>query len=121
MSDKDILQTSLTDWDRLEDISDDEIDFSDIPRLTEEQLNSMKPTGELIPGLQKPGRLPVKIMLDRDVAEYYVTRAEAIETNYTSLINAVLRDYATRDTISNSTNLRRLVREIVREELSQQP
>jgi hypothetical protein len=36
MSEKDTLNKSQTDWARLEAMRDDEIDFSDIPALTEE-------------------------------------------------------------------------------------
>ena len=32
------------DWDRLESVKEDEIDFSDCPELTEEQLAQMKPS-----------------------------------------------------------------------------
>lgn len=34
---------SQTDWERLDAMTDDDIDFSDIPELTAEQLQSMKP------------------------------------------------------------------------------
>jgi hypothetical protein len=44
MSEKDSLNKSQTDWARLEAMRDDEIDFSDIPALTEEQLQAMRPT-----------------------------------------------------------------------------
>ncbi|MCP4415253.1 MAG: hypothetical protein GY805_01440 [Chloroflexi bacterium] len=37
---------SQTDWARLDAMADDDIDFSDIPELTEEQLKSMKPARE---------------------------------------------------------------------------
>jgi hypothetical protein len=37
---------SQTDWERLDAMTDDDIDFSDIPELTAEQLKSMKPVRE---------------------------------------------------------------------------
>jgi hypothetical protein len=53
MNEKDALNKSQTDWARLVAMRDDEIDFSDIPALTEEQLQAMQPTAELIPALKK--------------------------------------------------------------------
>ena len=38
---------SQTDWDRLDEMTDDEIDLSDIPELTAEQLQSMRPAREV--------------------------------------------------------------------------
>ena len=37
---------SQTDWDRLETMTDDEIDYSDIPEITPEQFATAKPTKE---------------------------------------------------------------------------
>lgn len=36
MSDKDLRNTSRTNWTALESMNDEEIDYSDIPPLTEE-------------------------------------------------------------------------------------
>jgi hypothetical protein len=58
MSEKDSLNTSQTDWARLEAMRDDKIDFSDIPELTEEQLQAMRPTAELMPALKKQTKPP---------------------------------------------------------------
>lgn len=41
-------EQSKTDWDRLENISDDEIDLSDIPELTEEDFKRMRPSKEVL-------------------------------------------------------------------------
>jgi hypothetical protein len=65
----------------------------------------------------------VNILQDRSktptlLSRFYLARTEVIDTNYGTLINAVLRDYARRSTTANDTNLRTLIREIVREELS---
>lgn len=90
------MSHSQTDWAHLESMDDDEIDFSDIPRLTEEQLNAMRPTEELIPALAKRDRNQVIVPLDREVLSFYLARAEALETDYETLINAVLSDHAAR-------------------------
>jgi len=110
------LSNSLTDWERLENMRDDEIDFSDIPELTEEQLNAMRPTEEVIPGLAKRSS-QVIVPLDREVVNFYLARAEALETDYETLINAVLRDHAVRS-VKGDVSLRSLIRTIVLEELN---
>lgn len=48
-------------------MSDEEVDLSDIPELTEEQLASMRPTAELIPALANRGKTQMTI------AEYLAT------------------------------------------------
>ncbi len=60
MSEKHSYIKSETDWERLENMSDEDIDYSDIPPLTEEQLKAMRPTSEVLAekGIkfeQKPG------------------------------------------------------------------
>ncbi|BDA72318.1 hypothetical protein CAL7716_064840 [Calothrix sp. PCC 7716] len=39
MSDKNLKSTSRTNWEALESMSDDDIDYSDIPPLTDEFFN----------------------------------------------------------------------------------
>ena len=46
MSENDTLLSSETDWERLENMSDEDIDLSDIPELTEEDFKKAKPTRE---------------------------------------------------------------------------
>lgn len=38
---------SQTDWNRLDEMKDEDIDLSDIPELTAEQLQSMRPAREV--------------------------------------------------------------------------
>jgi uncharacterized protein (DUF4415 family) len=116
MSEKDSLNKSQTDWARLEAMRDDEIDFSDIPALTEEQLQAMRPTAELIPALRKQPKQQVTIPLDTAVVDFFKQKASTDDVPYQALINAVLRDFVVRG--SNKNELRLMVREIVREELS---
>jgi hypothetical protein len=48
MSKKHTSLESNTDWERLDAMTDDDIDFSDIPPLTEEQLQAMRPHAEVM-------------------------------------------------------------------------
>lgn len=43
MNKKDSFHKSETDWERLENMSDEDIDYSDIPEMTEEDFKHMKP------------------------------------------------------------------------------
>jgi hypothetical protein len=46
MSKNNFSLESQTDWERLDAMTDEDIDFSDIPELTAEQLQAMKPVHE---------------------------------------------------------------------------
>jgi len=46
MNKKSFTLKSETDWERLDAMTDDDIDFSDIPPLTEEDFKRMKPAKE---------------------------------------------------------------------------
>jgi uncharacterized protein (DUF4415 family) len=110
------LNKSQTDWERLETMTDEEIDFSDIPPLTESQLRAMRPTAELIPELVQATKQRITIRLDSNIIQFFRQKAADADTNYQTLINAVLRDFMVRDT--TAPGLRELVREVVREELN---
>lgn len=82
MNVNDSNNTSRTDWAALEAMTDEEIDYSEIPPLTEAFFeNAML----RIPANQVR-RL---IQLDSEVMEWY----QAQETDYKTLINSVLRRY----------------------------
>ena len=48
MSEKLSYLTSETDWDAFDNLADEDIDYSDIPPLTEEQLQAMRPLHEVL-------------------------------------------------------------------------
>ncbi len=73
---------SETDWDRLDSMTDDEIDTSDIPPLTEEQLRQAVPWT-----LGDP--LPIVVRLESDVRAWY--RAQGADGE--RLLNEALRQY----------------------------
>ena len=109
------LHESQTDWERLAAMSDEEIDFSEAPELTDEQLVKMRPSAELFPALALAGKQRITIRLDQEIVDYFKQSAEHSETSYQSLINAALRSFVAQT--KKETNLRSLVREVVREEL----
>jgi hypothetical protein len=79
-------------------LSDDEIDYSDIPALTDEELKELRP---LYPHLRGKGRprlsvLPrklISIKLDPFLVERLKREAKAKNTKYQSLIHQILENY----------------------------
>lgn len=70
-------RTSRTDWDRLAKMTDEEIDYSDIPPLTDTFFVRAK----LV--------LPNAVELEPDVLSWFKHQAR----DYTDHINQVLREY----------------------------
>ena len=77
MSNDDIKRTSRTDWERLDRMTDEQIDYSDIPPLDETLFGRAK----LV--------LPAAIMLDPNVLAWFREH----DRNYAERINQVLRQY----------------------------
>lgn len=77
MSANDMKPTSRTDWDRLAKMTDEEIDYSDIPPLTDDFFARAK----LV--------LPNTVQLDSDVLAWFEQQGQ----DYPALINQVLREY----------------------------
>ncbi len=77
MSGNDLRPTSRTDWDRLNSMTDEEIDYSDIPPLTDELFDRARLD------------LPNLVELDPDVLAWFRKQRR----DYPALINEVLRQY----------------------------
>ena len=81
---KDTLPPDQTDWQRVKNMPDNQIDLSDSPELTPEQLakavlrRGIKPT---------PNKEMLNLRVDNDVFEWWRARGKG----YQSEINAVLR------------------------------
>lgn len=73
---------SKTDWDRIDRMNDDEIDYSDIPELGEDFWKNAK----LVIPDQKA---KISIRLDKDILEWFKAEGKGYQTK----INAVLRSY----------------------------
>ena len=77
MSDDNTKPTSQTDWERLDNMADEEIDYSDIPPLTDAFFARAK----LV--------LPSAVPLDPDVLAWFRQH----DHNYAEQINQILRQY----------------------------
>ena len=88
MSQNDTSKESQTDWDRLDSMTDDEIDFSDLGEVTPELFAQ---------GIVRHGLKPVSkkeqitIRLDSDVLSWYRAQGKGYQTR----INDLLRAYMT--------------------------
>lgn len=76
-----IKKTSGTDWERLNAMSDEDIDTSDIPELDDEFSQQAE--------LHLPVKKPVTIRLDADVLEWFKGQGQGYQTR----INNLLRKY----------------------------
>ncbi|MDI6792401.1 MAG: BrnA antitoxin family protein [bacterium] len=101
------FKDSQTDWERINTMPDEDIDLSDIPEVTEDQMMRarLRLGGKPVP----KGKVRVNILLDADIIGYF--KAKAIGRGYQTLINETLKT-AIRD-----RDLEVLLRRIIREEL----
>lgn len=83
MSANDLKRPSETNWAKVDAMTDEEIDTSDIPPLDEAFFANAK--------LRLPkGKVPVVISVDADVIEWFKAQGD----EYQKLLNAALRIYA---------------------------
>ena len=102
-----------SDLDRLSKMTDDEIDYSDIPPLTDEQLAKMKPLREVLPQAA-PNKVRITIRLDADIVKWFKDEVhQAGGGSYQSLLNMALRQYIE----SRREPLKDTLRRVIREEL----
>jgi uncharacterized protein (DUF4415 family) len=86
MKKKVISKKSQTDWTRLENMKDADIDLSDSPELTPEIFAR----AIVRRGLQTvPRKSQLTLRLDQDVLEWFRTQGQGYQTQ----INALLRAY----------------------------
>jgi uncharacterized protein (DUF4415 family) len=74
---------------KLNKMRDNDIDVSDMPPLTQEQLSRFVPAKLLNRSLYRPVKVPVKINYDADVLEWFRSFGKGYQTR----INMVLREY----------------------------
>ena len=79
----------MTDWDRIERMTDEDIDFSDNPELTPEMFDKAVVRRGLKP---KPEKELLSIQMDSDVVRWFKQQGQ----EYQSTINTLLRDYMER-------------------------
>jgi uncharacterized protein (DUF4415 family) len=86
MKKKNISHKSQTDWERVDKLQDNDIDFSDNPELTPEMFaksivrKGLKPVGR---------KIQVTLRIDEDVLAWFKKHG----TGYQTRINALLKAY----------------------------
>ncbi len=86
MKNSSTLKTSSTDWERVDAMTDEQIDYTDSPKITRELFST---------GIRKSGKRAgevkeaISIRLDKDVLEWFRARGRG----YQSEVNALLRVY----------------------------
>lgn len=107
MSRKSTLKDSQTEWERISAMSDEDIDTSEIPEITEEQMKkaTLRVGGKPV----TKGKVRINILLDAAVVAYF--KSQAGGRGYQTLINEALKA-SIRD-----RDLESAIRRIIREEL----
>ena len=83
MNENNLKNTSQTDWAKIEALTDEEIDTSDIPPLDEKFFTNAK--------LRMPkGKVAVVVSVDEDVSDWFQAQGEESR----NLMSAALRIYA---------------------------
>ena len=87
MKNKSTSKDSQTDWERINKMENKDIDFSDIPEITEEQFarSQLRIEGKPV----SKGKVRVNILLDAPVVAYFKSLAGGC--GYQTLINQALK------------------------------
>ena len=86
MSQNSTSNKSQTDWDKLDNLTDDEIDFSDVEEIAPELFAQTVVRHGLKP---VPKKEQVTLRVDSDVLRWFRSQGKGYQTK----INAVLRSY----------------------------
>lgn len=87
MSKESTLKESLTDWERLDALQDEDIDLSDVPEVTPEMFAKAVVRRGPKPA---PNKQQVTIRLDDDVLEWFRAQGKGYQTRINSLLRAYM-------------------------------
>ena len=103
------------DLEQMDDMVDKDIDYSDIPPLTDAQLATMKPLREVLPQAI-PNKVRITIRLDANTVRWFKEQVrQAGGGSYQNFINNALRDYIEQQ----REPLEDVLRQVIREELQE--
>jgi uncharacterized protein (DUF4415 family) len=87
MSNKPISSNSETDWERLDTMTDEEIDFTDCPEITPAQFAK----AVVRDGLPvKKNKAQVTLRIDDEVLEWFKSQGKGYQTQINSLLRAYM-------------------------------
>jgi uncharacterized protein (DUF4415 family) len=78
---------SLTDWNRLDALQDEDIDLADVPEITPEMFAKAVVRRGLKP---PPSKQQITIRLDDDVLKWFRAQGEGYQTRINSLLRAYM-------------------------------
>lgn len=109
MSKRSSSKTSRTDWNRIDKMRDEDIDLSEIPEITAQQMEQavLRIGGKTV----SKGKVQVNLSLDASVVAYFKTQARG--RNFQKLINEALK------TKIREQNIENVLRRVIREELQE--
>ncbi|MDR0552098.1 MAG: BrnA antitoxin family protein [Spirochaetaceae bacterium] len=89
-----IPKISKEEWDRVRAIKDEDIDYSDIPRMTD--LSSLVPR---VPrAMYKPVKVNVNCKLDADIVAWLKSGGKGYQTRLNAILRCVMLTAASRRT-----------------------
>jgi len=84
---------SETDWERIRSMKDEDIDFSDIPRLTPEMFAN----AIVRKGLQPiPRKQQLTLRIDQDVIDFFKKQGQGYQTKINQLLRAYMEAHKAR-------------------------
>ena len=80
MSSLNSIKKSQTDWARIDSMTDEDIDFTDLPEVTDEMWEN----GVLRKGVDSPSNdLQESLSIDRDIIEFFKAQGQNYQTKST--------------------------------------
>ncbi len=88
MNKNSISRKSLTDWERLEKMNDEDIDLSDCPEVTPEMFAKAIVKRGGIPVAKSKAQVTLRI--DQDVLDWFKAQGQGYQTQINSLLRAYM-------------------------------
>ncbi|MEY3304309.1 MAG: BrnA antitoxin family protein [Pseudanabaena sp.] len=88
MNKNSISRNSLTDWERLEKMNDQDIDLSDCPEVTPEMFAKAIVKRGGIPITKSKAQVTLRI--DQDVLDWFKSQGQGYQTQINSLLRAYM-------------------------------
>lgn len=85
MNSKTTTQVSQTDWEAIDAMQDDDIDFSDLPEISPEKFANAIIRKGLEP---TPTKTQITLRIDTDVLDWFKAQGKGYQTNINNLLKA---------------------------------
>lgn len=95
MNNVSISTESVTDWERLDALQDEDMDLSDAPEITLEMFAQAVVRRGLKP---PPAKQQITIRLDEDVLRWFRAQGDGYQTRINSLLRAYMEAHQTSQT-----------------------